>query len=103
MAATDVRVGDGLLIQPLPWHAAHHGDGMWAVYDSNDIIECSGLLRDEAEFIVTACNSHHDLVAALKECSFRLGCLVAAMGDFTEINAAALDAAQAAIAKAEGR
>lgn len=44
-----------------------------------------------------------DLYDALQECSFRLAALVAASGDFSDVNAKALDAATAALAKAEGR
>jgi phosphoglycolate phosphatase-like HAD superfamily hydrolase len=44
-----------------------------------------------------------DLLAALKETSFRLAALVAASGDFSDINAKALDAASIVIAKAEGQ
>lgn len=43
-----------------------------------------------------------ELLEALKECSFRLAAVVAASGDFSEINARCLDRASAAIAKAEG-
>jgi FMN phosphatase YigB (HAD superfamily) len=44
-----------------------------------------------------------ELLAALKECSFRLGILVAATNDFTDVNKRALDAATSAMNKAEGR
>lgn len=44
-----------------------------------------------------------ELRAALKECSFRLAQIVAAVGDFSDANAKVLDTAQAALAKAEGR
>lgn len=44
-----------------------------------------------------------DLVAALKACAFQLGVLVAATHSFTDVNARVLDAAQAALAKAEAR
>ena len=47
--------------------------------------------------------SREELLSALKECSFRLATLVAATGDFTDVNARALDAAGAAIDKAEAR
>jgi len=43
------------------------------------------------------------LYAALKECSFALAKLVAAVGAFTDENAKALDAATAALKKAEGK
>lgn len=59
--------------------------------------------RANAAFIVVAVNNHEALLAALQECSFRLAILIAACGDFTDVNAKALDAATAAIAKAEGR
>lgn len=44
-----------------------------------------------------------ELLAALKECSFRLATLIAAHADFSDANARACDLALAAIAKAEGR
>lgn len=44
-----------------------------------------------------------DLLAALKECSFRLATLIAASGDFTDVNAKALDTANVVLAQAEGR
>ena len=43
-----------------------------------------------------------ELLAALKACAFRLGVVIAAAGDFSDVNARALDAASAAIQKAEG-
>ena len=48
-------------------------------------------------FVVCAVNRHAALVAALKECSFRLAALVAASGDCSEANGRALDAAIAAL------
>src|SRR5687767_9271053 len=54
-----------LLIQPLPWTAAETAD-MWGAYDPNGFCVLHGVLEDEARFIVTAVNSHHDLLAALK-------------------------------------
>ncbi len=44
-----------------------------------------------------------ELLEALKECSFRLATMIAAHKDFSDANARCLDAATAAIAKAEGR
>lgn len=48
-------------------------------------------------------NQHADLLAALKECSFRLAALATASGDFSEANAKALDLALSALEKSEGR
>lgn len=56
----------------------------------------------DADFIVRACNSHQQLVGALAECSSRLAALVAASGDFSDVNAKALDQAQAALVAAQG-
>jgi len=53
--------------------------------------------RQRADLIVRAVNRHTALIAALKECSFRLAALVAASGDCSEANGRALDAAIAAL------
>ena len=96
---------------PLPWSVDYSdplssaigsiesGDGWSVATIWNDIHELPA--RENAEFICRACNSHAALVEALKECSFRLAALVAASGDFSDVNAKALDAATAALAKAE--
>jgi len=52
--------------------------------------------RPNAEFICRACNSHGELLAALRELV-----RIARTGDLDAVDAA-LDAAEAAIAKAEG-
>ncbi|HVQ15604.1 MAG TPA: hypothetical protein VMS40_18510 [Vicinamibacterales bacterium] len=104
---------------PLPWRvfdedfANHHFPGIEAPEYSVVIWghehEQTGVrgrtaeeARDNAAFIVRACNNHEALLAALKECAFRLATLIAASGDFTDIHAKALDAATAAITNAEG-
>lgn len=55
-----------------------------------------------ARYLAHACNLYPEAIAALKECSFRLAALVTASGDFSDANAKALDAATAALQKAEG-
>jgi hypothetical protein len=81
------------LIQPMPWTSEHHVGQMWRVRDDNGFVVFDTVTRDEAEFIVRACNAHSDLLAALKDCVEELqleGCSIPE--DVT-----------AAIAKAEGR
>lgn len=63
----------------------------------------TGLSRDEIDGNACVIATAPDLLAALKECSFRLAALVAVIGDFSNANALALDAATAAINGAEGR
>lgn len=55
--------------------------------------------RANADLMVAA----PDLYAALQECVLRLGTLIAVAGEFSDVNAKALDLASAALAKAEGR
>ena len=95
---------------PLPWRIGAEGSrGEWfidAAWPSDCVGDPTIAIVDrnpeaDAAFIVRACNSHAALVEALKECSFRLAALVAASGDFSDVNAKALDAATAALAKAE--
>lgn len=87
---------------PLPWRTRGIDDAIDA--DGNTVFDTAAFLNavENARFIVTACNAHHELLAALKECSFRLATVIAASGDFSDVNARALDAATNAIAKAEG-
>lgn len=85
---------------PTPWTSEISG-ALANVRAANGVAVVFGLGQLEAAFIVRACNSHAALVEALKECSFRLATLVAASGDFSDINASALDKAQAALALAE--
>jgi hypothetical protein len=94
MAATDVRCGDGLLIQPLPWRAEWRLD-LAAVIDCQGVAVLGGVTRDEANFIVTACNSHYDLLACCK-----LALEVHPDADERERRR---DIVRAAIARAEGR
>jgi hypothetical protein len=53
------------LIQPMPWTSEHHVGQMWRVRDDNGFVVFDTVTRDEAEFIVRACNAHSDLLAAL--------------------------------------
>ncbi len=72
--------------------------------------KCGGILQQtttqkrqaEGRAGVPMSDLEAELLAALKECAFRLATLIAASGDFSDVNAHALDAASTAIAKAEG-
>lgn len=95
------------LIQPLPWHAGPHQGvfGGFGVFDSNDVIVFGNVTADEARFIVTACNAHADLLAALKAL-FDDYKQLADSGDagfWALEDKPAGQQALAAIAKAEGR
>lgn len=61
---------------------------------------CGNIFYNEANGRLIA--AAPDLLVALKECSFRLATLVAASGDFSDVNAKALDTATAALKKADG-
>lgn len=58
---------------------------------------------EEAEANARLIAAAPDLLAALQECALRLGALVLASGDFSDVNANAIDQAHAAIQKAEGQ
>lgn len=59
---------------------------------------CTSIGAEQLAAHLTAVTASRDeLLAALKECSFRLALLVARVGDFTDVNARALDGAKAAI------
>lgn len=93
---------------PLPFTSAYEGSGDYVIYADGKEIACvmqpnggSGFLgggpADEndanARFIVTACNSHYDLLKALKACE-----------PFADNNGLVFGVdIRAAIAKAEGR
>jgi hypothetical protein len=116
---------------PGPWSIAPHSDRdevLDVVADYKDIVidgrsvhqahwiaECdsaidSAMELDEQETALDTMRSNAsliaaapDLLAALKECAWRLGALALASGDFSEVNAKAIDLANAAITKAEGQ
>lgn len=54
------------LISPLPWTVERHQFGLWAVMDASGVIVLEDLSRDEAEFIVRACNTNQSLIDALQ-------------------------------------
>ena len=93
---------------PLPWKALTP-EALVNTSNGTMSIACdeSGESAEQdlanAEFIVRACNSHAALLDALQECSFRLATLIAASGDFSEVNAKALDMATAALVAAQER
>jgi hypothetical protein len=90
---------------PLPWHVGphYHTD----IYSRNGFVaECRPMNAPQplanAEFIVRACNTHDDLVGALK---FVLAFYEPDAGEYLDTEAwkRAHAQAKAAIAKAEGR
>ena len=90
---------------PGPWRFMTDSTGEYLAVFANvqggTKVICPVKIADEADARLIA--AAPDLLAALKECSFRLATLVAASGDFSDVHAKALDAATAALAKAEGR
>lgn len=97
---------------PGPWRLAEGATNAneadaWGCIDDKDGYHIATIWADtdqleaSAESTARLIAAAPDLYAALKECSFRLAALVAASGDFSDINAKALDQATVAIAKAE--
>jgi hypothetical protein len=91
-----------------------HTPGPWQAVD-DEILACDGDVRIADVPLCDGTNPTEwqanarliaaapDLLAALKDTSFRLATLIAAFGAFSDANARALDAADNVIRKAEGR
>lgn len=82
---------------PVPWRA--YGDTVLRAADGTVVgVITSQIFPIDREFALRAVNSHAALITALEACSFQLATLVAAHGEFTDVNAKALDLASAALA-----
>lgn len=95
---------------PLPWrveddnsiYCTRPDEGPWYSHVA-EVESVSGDMPDciNAQFIVTACNAHYDLVAALEACVEELE-ILADMYPKGRHRADSLTAARAALAKAKG-
>lgn len=91
-------------ISPLPWSCYEStlskNGNLWFVIADSERRVAETYSEAHARFIVTACNAHHDLLAALKNALVELevnGDSIGAVVDVLESEG------RAAIAKAEGR
>ena len=94
----------------LPWELSYDGRTIGPVKYVHTVQPRVGETKANAEFIVRACNSHYELLAALELCErhiIQLTNMVGSQFDKSILDAASaakpiLDAASAAIAKAKG-
>lgn len=80
-----------------------HRLNSWCIVDGSTVVATMKDLGPGTEALARKLAASLDLLGALKPCSFQLATLCAAHGEFGDAAARALDAAQAALAKAEGK